>query len=413
MITSRFFANGITPRILIALLVLVALAVLVPILHLAVPRGSAFHIPAYAVALFGKYLCYALLALALDLVWGYCGILSLGHGAFFALGGYAMGMYLMRQIGDRGVYGHPVLPDFMVFLNWQELPWFWYGFDQFWFAALMVLLVPGLLAFVFGWFAFRSRVTGVYLSIITQALTYALLLAFFRNDMGFGGNNGLTDFKDILGFSVQANSTRAALFSASALALALGVLFVALVSGSKFGKLMVAVRDAESRTRFIGWRPENIKLFAFTASAVMAGIAGALYVPQVGIINPGEFAPANSIEIVVWTAVGGRATIVGPIIGALLINGAKSWFTAILPEIWLFALGGIFIATTLFLPRGIIGTLDDWRAGRKARSAARIAEEGDRAERDSGREEHVVAGPKERAAILDGRRGDPEPQPAE
>ncbi|MEX0955870.1 MAG: urea ABC transporter permease subunit UrtC [Rhizobiaceae bacterium] len=413
MITGRFFANGITPRVLTTMLVLVALAILVPVLHLAVPRGSAFHIPSYAVALFGKYLCYALLALALDLVWGYCGILSLGHGAFFALGGYAMGMYLMRQIGDRGVYGNPILPDFMVFLNYKELPWFWYGFDQFWFAMLMVLLVPGLLAFVFGWFAFRSRVTGVYLSIITQALTYALLLAFFRNDMGFGGNNGLTDFKDILGFSVQANSTRAALFSATAIALALGVLFVALVSGSKFGKLMAAVRDAESRTRFIGWRPENIKLFAFVASAVMAGVAGALYVPQVGIINPGEFAPANSIEVVVWTAVGGRATIVGPIIGALLINGAKSWFTALMPEVWLFALGAIFIFSTLFLRRGIIGTFDDWRAGRKAKSAARIAEEGDRAEIDPGHEEHVVSGPKERAAILDGRRGDPEPQPAE
>jgi urea transport system permease protein len=268
-----------------------------------------------------------------------------------------MGMYMMRQIGTRGVYAHPILPDFMVFLNWKELPWYWMGFDQFWFAALMVMAVPGLLAFVFGWFAFRSRITGVYLSIITQAMTYALLLAFFRNDMGFGGNNGLTDFKDLVGFPVQADATRAALFAASAAALALGVLLVAAIAASKFGKLMVAVRDAESRTRFIGWRPENIKLFAFTVSAVMAGVAGALYVPQAGIINPGEFAPANSIEIVIWTAVGGRGTIVGPILGALLVNAGKSWFTAALPEFWLFALGGLFVATTLFLPKGVVGLL--------------------------------------------------------
>ncbi len=411
MITQRIFANGITPRIVIAILLLVALAVLVPVLHLAVPRGSAFHIPAYAVALFGKYLCYALLALALDLVWGYCGILSLGHGAFFALGGYAMGMYLMRQIGSRGVYGNPILPDFMVFLNWKELPWYWYGFDQFWFAMLM----PGALAFVFGWFAFRSRVTGVYLSIITQALTYALLLAFFRNDMGFGGNNGLTDFKDILGFSVQANSTRAALFSATAIALALGVLFVALVSGSKFGKLMVAVRDAESRTRFIGWRPENIKLFAFTVSAVMAGIAGALYVPQVGIINPGEFAPANSIEVVVWTAVGGRGTLVGPVVGALLVNGGKSWFTGVLPEFWLFALGGLFVGVTLFLPKGIVGTWDAWQTARRDAAERRRTEA---LTQDEEPPTTPTPGSKPSSARSaprpdDGLAGGAEPQPAE
>jgi urea transport system permease protein len=343
-----------------------------------VPADSAFHVPSYMVALVGKYLCYALLALALDLVWGYCGILSLGHGAFFALGGYAMGMYLMRQIGTRGVYANPILPDFMVFLNWKELPWFWHGFDQFWFAAIMILAVPGLLAFVFGWFAFRSRVTGVYLSIITQAMTYALLLAFFRNDMGFGGNNGLTDFKDILGFNVQAASTRSSLFAATALALALGVFVTWRIVGSKYGKLLIAVRDAEPRTRFIGWRPENVKLFAFTVSAVMAGIAGALYVPQVGIINPGEFDPANSIEVVVWTAVGGRATIVGPIIGALLVNTGKSYFTGALPEYWLFALGGLFIFVTLFLPRGIVGTWDAWRQQRakvvEKPAAAAVAE---------------------------------------
>jgi urea transport system permease protein len=227
-----------------------------------------------------------ILALSIDLIWGYCGILSLGHGAFFALGGYAMGMYLMRQIGSRGVYGNPILPDFMVFLNYPSLPWYWYGFDMFWFAALMVLVVPGLLAFCFGWLAFRSRVTGVYLSIITQAMTYALLLAFFRNDFGFGGNNGLTDFKDILGFNVQADGTRAALFLLSCLALIVSFLICRAVVTSKLGKVLIAVRDAESRTRFLGYRVESYKLFVFTLSACMAGVAGALYVPQVGIINP-------------------------------------------------------------------------------------------------------------------------------
>ncbi len=375
MITGRFFAAGADRRIVITILVLLAVAVIVPLLNLAVSPTSAFYIPSYIVALTGKYLCYALLALALDLVWGYCGILSLGHGAFFALGGYAMGMYLMRQIGSRGVYGNSILPDFMVFLNYKELPWFWYGFDHFWFAAIMVLAVPGLLAFVFGWFAFRSRVTGVYLSIITQAMTYALLLAFFRNDMGFGGNNGLTDFKDILGFNVQADATRSALFAASAVMLAFAVFVTWAIVGSKYGKLLMAVRDAESRTRFLGWRAENVKLFAFTVSAVMAGIAGALYVPQVGIINPGEFDPANSIEVVVWTAVGGRGTIVGPIVGALLVNAGKSWFTGVLPEFWLFALGGLFVAVTLLLPKGIIGMWDSWRGNAKAMRAASVAAE--------------------------------------
>jgi len=370
MIARRLFSSD--RRIAVTIAALLAAAVIVPVLNLAVPADSAFHVPSYVVALVGKYLCYALLALALDLVWGYCGILSLGHGAFFALGGYAMGMYLMRQIGARGVYGNPYLPDFMVFLNWKELPWYWLGFDHFWFAALMVMAVPGLLAFVFGWFAFRSRVTGVYLSIITQAMTYALLLAFFRNDMGFGGNNGLTDFKDILGFSVQASETRSALFAASAAALALGVLVTWLVVGSKYGKLLMAVRDAESRTRFLGWRAENVKLFAFTLSAMMAGIAGALYVPQVGIINPGEFDPANSIEVVIWTAVGGRGSIVGPIVGAIAVNAAKSWFTGALPELWLFALGGLFIASTLFLPRGIVGLWDRWQAVRVTRKAQAV-----------------------------------------
>ncbi len=415
MITQRLFAGGIDRRILVTAAILCGFAVLVPVLHLAFPPSSALHVPNYLVALVGKYLTYALLALALDLVWGFCGILSLGHGAFFALGGYAMGMYLMRQIGDRGVYGNPILPDFMVFLNYKELPWFWYGFDQFWFAAIMIVLVPGALAFIFGWFAFRSRVTGVYLSIITQALTYALLLAFFRNDMGFGGNNGLTDFKDILGFNVQAPETRAALFAASAVALSIGLLATAAITNSKFGKLMIAVRDAESRTRFIGWRPENIKLFAFTVSAVMAGIAGALYVPQVGIINPGEFAPANSIEVVVWTAVGGRGTLVGPVVGALLVNGGKSWFTGVLPEFWLFALGGLFVGVTLFLPKGIVGTWDAWRTARRdfaerRRTEALTQDEEPPTQPTPG---STPASARSASRPDDGLAGGAEPQPAE
>jgi len=344
------------------LLVLVATLIAVPVLN-QLPAEHPFHISIYTVTLLGKYLTYALLAVAVDLVWGYLGILSLGHAAFFALGGYAMGMYLMRQIGERGVYGHPELPDFMVFLNWQELPWFWYGFDNFGFAMLMVLLVPGLLAFVFGWFAFRSRVTGVYLSIITQALTYALMLAFFRNEMGFGGNNGLTDFKDILGFSLQADSTRLALFVASGVALALGYLSCRALVKSRLGKVAVAIRDAEDRTRFIGYKVEHVKLAIFTFSAMLAGLAGALYVPQVGIINPGEFQPLNSIEVVVWVAMGGRATLYGAVIGALGVNYAKTWFTAAFPEMWLFALGGLFVMVTLLMPRGIAGLFSRKKGG--------------------------------------------------
>ncbi|MEO1723371.1 MAG: urea ABC transporter permease subunit UrtC [Pseudomonadota bacterium] len=337
-------------------------AVAIPTLNLALEPGQAGHVPSFAVALMGKYLTYALLALSVDLVWGYCGILSLGHGAFFALGGYAMGMHLMREIGDRGVYANPDLPDFMVFLNWQELPWFWWGFDMFWFAALMVMIVPGLLAFVFGWFAFRSRVTGVYLSIITQAMTYALMLAFFRNDMGFGGNNGLTDFKDVLGFDLQADSTRAGLFALSALALAAGYVVARLITTSRAGKVLVSIRDAESRTRFLGYRVEGYKLAVFTISAMMAGVAGALYVPQVGIINPGEFSPANSIEIVVWVAVGGRGTLIGAALGGLLVNAFETFFTSFAPDQWLFALGALFISVTLFLPRGLLGEFDALKA---------------------------------------------------
>ncbi len=339
-------------------LALLALAVvLVPLLNLHLPEASPFHISTYTVTLLGKYLAFALLAIAVDLAWGYLGILSLGHGAFFALGGYAMGMYLMRQIGDRGVYGDPLLPDFMVFLNWDGLPWFWYGFDMFWFAALMVMLAPGLLAFIFGWLAFRSRVTGVYLSIITQALTYALMLAFFRNEMGFGGNNGLTDFKDILGFSLQADGTRIALFVITALLLGLGYIACRIVVNSRLGRVAVAIRDAEDRTRFVGYKVEHVKLAIFTFSAVLAGIAGALYVPQVGIINPGEFSPLNSIEMVIWVAVGGRATLYGAAAGALMVNYGKSYFTAALPEVWLFALGALFVLVTIFLPKGVIGLL--------------------------------------------------------
>ena len=365
MMLTRFLFEKIDRTGWIFLVLLGIAAILVPVLNLAVPPGSMFHVSNTAVGLWGKYMTYALLALAVDLVWGYCGILSLGHGAFFALGGYAMGMYLMRQIGPRGVYSHPTLPDFMVFLNWKELPVTWWGFSSFPYAMLMVALVPGLLAFVFGWFAFRSRVTGVYLSIITQALTYALMLAFFRNDMGFGGNNGLTDFKDILGFNIQSQVTRAVLFSLSVLALMTGYLVARAIVTSKAGKILIAIRDAEARTRFLGYRVENFKLFVWTVSAVMAGVAGALYVPQVGIINPSEFSPANSIETIVWVAVGGRGTLVGAALGAGLVNFAKSWFTGAFPQGWLFALGGLFIVVTLFLPKGIVGTFTDWWRSRQ------------------------------------------------
>ena len=329
--------------------------VMVPVLNMAVPEDSVFHLSTYAVSLLGKYLCYALLALAVDLIWGYAGILSLGHGAFFALGGYAIGMYMMRQIGERGVYGNADLPDFMVFLNWGELPWYWLGFDNFSFALLMVLVAPAILAFVFGWLAFRSRVTGVYFSIISQALTYALMLAFFRNDMGFGGNNGLTDFKDLLGYSLQLDSTKNALFVCSGLALIGGYILCRYVVSSKLGRVLVSIRDAESRTRFVGYRVEHYKLFVFVLSAMLAGVAGALYVPQVGIINPGEFSPINSIEIIIWVAVGGRGYLFGAVIGAVLVNYGKTYFTGAFPEIWLFFLGGLFVVSTLFLPKGVVG----------------------------------------------------------
>jgi urea transport system permease protein len=363
--TSKL-TRGSDRTVAVFVLIILGLAVAVPFLNLALPPDSPFYVPTYLVALWGKYACYGVLALSIDLIWGYCGILSLGHGAFFALGGYAMGMYLMRQIGTRGVYANPVLPDFMVFLNWDHLPFYWYGFDNFVYAAVMVLLVPGLLAFVFGWFAFRSRVTGVYFSIITQALTFALMLGFFRNDFGFGGNNGLTDFKDILGFNVQAAGTRNALFAITCVLLAAALVLCRAIVTSKFGKVLVAIRDAESRVRFLGYRVESYKLLVFTLSACMAGLAGALYVPQVGIINPSEFAPANSIEEVIWVAVGGRGTLTGAILGAVVVNYGKTYFTSgPLAPYWLFVLGGLFVGVTLLLPRGIIGTFQHWRASRR------------------------------------------------
>jgi len=337
------------------LAVIALVAIVVPVFNQLVPPSSAFHLSPYGLTLIGKYLCYAMLALAVDLIWGYCGILSLGHAAFFTLGGYAMGMYLMRQIGTRGVYGDPILPDFMVFLNWKALPWFWHGFNHFPVALVMMVLAPAVVALVFGWFAFRSRVTGVYFSIITQALTYALMLAFFRNDMGFGGNNGFTDFKDILGFNLHSDRTRVVLLVVTAVALVASYLACRAIVKSRAGRVMRAIRDAESRTRFLGYPVESFKLWLFVFSGVIAGIAGALYVPQVGIINPSEFAPINSIEAVIWVAVGGRGTLYGAIAGAVLVNYAKTYFTGAFPEVWLYALGALFVLVTLFLPRGVIG----------------------------------------------------------
>ena len=327
--------------------------VVVPVLNL-LPAESAFHLPDYLIPLLGKFMCYALVALAVDLIWGYAGILSLGHGVFFALGGYAMGMYLMRAIGTEGVY-RSELPDFMVFLDWKELPWYWYGFSSFGFALCMALLIPGLLAYIFGFFAFRSRIRGVYFSIITQAMTYALMLLFFRNDTGFGGNNGLTDFKRLLGFSLQEHSTKLGLYMVSAAVLVAAYLGCRYLVRSKLGRVLTAVRDAESRLMFCGYNPYSYKLFLWTLSAVLCGLAGALYVPQVGIINPSEMQPSNSIEMAIWVAVGGRGSLSGALLGAFLINGAKSWCTVAFPDLWLYILGGLFIAVTLFLPRGVIG----------------------------------------------------------
>jgi urea transport system permease protein len=340
---------------------LALITVVVPVLNLAVPADSVFHVSDYAVSLAGKILCYAICALAIDLIWGYTGILSLGHGLFFALGGYAMGMYLMRQIGRDGNYGSD-LPDFMVFLNWKELPWHWALSDSFVAQMLLVVLVPGLLAFVFGYFAFRSRIKGVYFSIITQALTYAAMLLFFRNETGFGGNNGFTDFKRILGIPIATEQMRVVLFASSGVVLVGFYAMSRYLVQSKYGRVLQAIRDAESRVMFSGYDPVAYKLSIWTLSAVMCGIAGALYVPQVGIINPSEMSPAASIEMAIWAAVGGRGTLIGPIVGAFAVNGAKSWFTVAFPEFWLYVLGALFIAVTLFLPHGIVGLFRKVRA---------------------------------------------------
>ena len=341
----------------LALAIFAAIAwIAIPAAHLLLPESSPFHVSAYTVTLLGKILCYAVVAVAMDLIWGYAGILSLGHGVFFALGGYAFGMYLMRQIGTDGSYGVD-LPDFMVFLDWKALPWFWIGSDSFLWALIMVVAVPGLLAFVFGWFAFRSRIKGVYFSIITQALVYATMLLFFRNETGFGGNNGFTDFKRILGYDITSPQMRLVLFGLSAALLIAVLILGRYLVTSKFGRVLAAIRDAESRVRFIGYQPTQYKLAIWTLSAVLCALAGALYVPQVGIINPSEMSPANSIEMAVWAAVGGRATLIGPILGAFAVNGAKSWLTVTAPEFWLYFLGALFIAVTLFLPNGIVGLL--------------------------------------------------------
>ncbi|WP_418321441.1 urea ABC transporter permease subunit UrtC [Piscinibacter sakaiensis] len=335
---------------------LLAVVVVAPLLNLVVPEGSALHLSDYAVLLVGKMMCYAMVALAIDLIWGYTGILSLGHGVFFALGGYVMGMYLMRQIGRDGNYQSD-LPDFMVFLDWKELPWHWALSDSFVATLLLVVLVPGLLAFVFGYFAFRSRIKGVYFSIITQAVTFATMLLFFRNETGFGGNNGFTDFKRILDIPIATPSMRMTLFVITGLTLIGFFLFSRWLVRSKFGRVLQAIRDAESRVMFTGYDPLHYKLAIWTISAVMCGIAGALYVPQVGIINPSEMSPAASIEMAIWAAVGGRGSLIGPIIGAFFVNGAKSVLTQVAPEFWLYFLGGLFIGVTLFLPQGIIGLL--------------------------------------------------------
>ena len=363
--TQSGFALGLPPRpalltrpawlALIALIIAIGLGV--PLSALVLPETSAFHLSAYMMTLTGKFMCYAIGALALDLVWGYCGILSLGHALFFALGGYAIGMYLMRSIGHQGVYQSD-LPDFMVFLNWHALPWYWEGTQHLWYALLLVVLVPAVIAWVFGFFTFRSRVKGVYLSIITQAMTFAAMLLFYRNETGFGGNNGFTDFKTIGSFPITHPGTRTALFLITFAVLVLAFLGARAIVTSKLGRVVTGVRDGETRLMFLGYSPLGYKLFIWTVSAILCGIAGALYVPQVGIINPGEMSPGNSIEMAIWVAVGGRGTLIGPIIGAFAVNGAKSFFTANFPEYWLFFLGLIFVLVPLLLPHGIMGLIE-------------------------------------------------------
>ena len=338
--------------------------VLLPLLNIFAPENSFLHIPNYMFSLLGKYLCYALVALAIDLIWGYTGVLSLGHGVFFSLGGYAMGMYLMRSIGKEGVYKSE-LPDFMVFLDWKELPWYWWGFDSFIFTFFVILILPGLFAFIFGYFAFKSRIKGVYFAIITQAMTYALMLLFFRNNTGFGGNNGLTDFKTILGYSLQEPSTKMSLYILTAIVLFIFYVVARFVVQSKFGRVLTAIRDSENRVMFSGYNTLNYKLAIWTISAFICGIAGALYVPQVGIVNPSEMQPSNSIEMAIWVAVGGRGTLSGALVGAGLVNGAKSWFTVAAPDYWLYFLGILFIVVTLFFPKGFVGIFSRLRIKRK------------------------------------------------
>ena len=360
-------------RVWTAILAVTAvLLVVIPVLHLAVPETSPFHVSSFWITLLGKFMCYAVVALAMDLIWGYTGILSLGQGLFFALGGYAFGMYLMRQIGRDGVYQSD-LPDFMVFLDWKELPWYWGLSDSFLWTLVLIVAVPGIVAFVFGFFAFRSRIKGVYFSIITQALTYAAMLAFFRNDMGFGGNNGFTDFKRIFGFPITAPETRTTLYVLSGLVLLGSLLLARWIVASKFGRVLTAIRDQESRLMFLGYRTLYFKLFIWTVAAVMSGIAGALYVPQVGIINPSEMSPANSIEIAIWAAVGGRGTLFGPILGAFAVNGAKTWFTVAYPELWLYFLGLLFVLVTLLLPRGLMGLAESLRLRRRSPASGATA----------------------------------------
>lgn len=363
-------AGGADGKVWVAAGIAAILAlVVVPALHLAVPAGHPLHLSDYFITLVGKVLCYAVVAVALDLVWGYGGILSLGHGLFFALGGYAFGMYLMRSIGRDGVY-HSDLPDFMVFLDWKKLPWYWHGTEHFFWAMVLVVAVPAALAMVFGYFAFRSRIRGVYFSIITQALTYAAMLLFFRNETGFGGNNGFTDFKRVLGFTITAPETRVTLFALSSILLIGTIVASRRLMASKFGRVLTAVRDAESRVMFIGYNPLGFKLSIWTLSAVLCAVAGALYVPQVGIINPGEMSPANSIEIAIWVAVGGRGRLIGAVLGAFIVNLAKSWFTMSFPEYWLFFLGALFVLVTLYLPDGVVGLWEKVRLMRRSRGGA-------------------------------------------
>ncbi|HEX2732903.1 MAG TPA: urea ABC transporter permease subunit UrtC [Polyangiaceae bacterium] len=340
------------------------LTVLLPTLNAGLAEDSALRVPDYLITLLGKFMCFGIVALAIDLIWGFTGILSLGHGVFFALGGYAIGMHMMRSMAGEGVYKSD-LPDFMVFLDWKELPWFWHGFDSFGFAVAMALIVPGLLAFVFGFFAFRSRISGVYFSIITQALTFAFMLGFFRNETGLGGNNGLTDFKRLYGYTLADPSTKLGLYVLSSAALVATYLLSRYLITGRAGRLLRAIRDHEGKVRFSGYSPLKFKLFVWTLSAVLCGLAGALYVPQVGIINPSEMRPANSIEMAIWVAVGGRATLLGAPIGALLINGSKSWFTASFPDYWLYFLGALFIIVTLYFPSGVVGTVQNYWARRK------------------------------------------------